>query len=326
MPEIRSAAILSDVHYACAAEKARGNVELQIAPSPLARWFIHFYRSTLWRRDTYAHNYLLDRFIDAAGSPDLVVANGDYSCDTRFIGVADDAALASAQECLGRLQARFGEKLRSVIGDHELGKTSLLGGQGGLRLASWHRTRDTLSIQPFWELEIGRHLLLGVTSTLIGLPVFLYDTLDEERAEWEQLRAGHMEQIRAAFRRLSSHQRVILFCHDPTALAFLWQEPEIQSRFNQIERTVIGHLHSNLFLWKSRMLSGMPPIRFMGNSVQRMSEALSKGRSWRPFRVILCPALAGIELLKDGGFLRMDFEGENVSFSSHHLPWERARA
>jgi hypothetical protein len=192
-------------------------------------------------------------------------------------------------------------------------------------LESFRRAQNGLGLKPIWEFEIGRYLLVGVTSTLVCLPVFFHDMLPEERQAWDELRAAHLESIRSVFRRLTPSQRVILFCHDPSALPFLWDEPEVRSRAGQIESTVIGHLHSNLLLWKSRMLAGMPPIRFMGNSVHRMSRALSKGRTWGPFRVKLCPALAGIELLKDGGFLTLTLEDRSASFTSHPLRWETSR-
>jgi hypothetical protein len=72
-----------------------------------------------------------------------------------------------------------------------------------------------------------------------------------------------------------------------------------------LEATVIGHLHSRLFLWNSRLLSGMPRLEFLGNSIRRMSSALNDARLWRHFHVQLCPALGGIELFKRGGYLRL---------------------
>ena len=54
----------------------------------------------------------------------------------------------------------------------------------------------------------------------------------------------------------------------------------------------------------------MPPIRFLGHTVQRMSTALNEARYWRPFHVRLCPALAGIELLKDGGYCTLELDPE----------------
>jgi hypothetical protein len=40
----------------------------------------------------------------------------------------------------------------------------------------------------------------------------------------------------------------------------------------------------------------------------RLSSALREARFWKPFKVLLCPSLAGIELLKDGGFYTCQFE------------------
>src|SRR5215469_13073400 len=129
-------AILSDVHYAGALEQARGNdYEYRDLKNPFIRLFVRFYRRFVWMRHPFRQNHLLDEFISRAGTPDLVVANGDYSCDTAFIGVCDDASLASAQECLGKLRKKFAPHFHATFGDHELGKLSFFGGKGGMRLA-----------------------------------------------------------------------------------------------------------------------------------------------------------------------------------------------
>ena len=322
--------ILSDVHYAAAAEQARGrDYELRAIPNPFVRVLARFYRHYIWMRDPLRQNHLLDQFLAGAGSFDYVIANGDYTCNTAFLGVSDDAACESVRECLGKLRQRFGARLRVNFGDHELGKTPMFGGRGGMRLASWRRAQAELGMQPFWQVEMGRYVLLGVVSTLVALPVFAADMLPAERPEWEQLRAEHLEAIRAAFGALRPGQRVLLFCHDPTALPFLWREEAVRARLPQVELTVIGHLHSNLVLWKSRLLAGMPRIRFLGHAVQRFSTALNEARHWRPFHVRLCPALAGVELLKDGGYctIKLDPEGSAPArFALHRLPWSRADA
>jgi hypothetical protein len=265
---------------------------------------------------------LLDQFLEQGASFDYVIANGDYSCNSAFVGLSDDAACASARECLDKLRLRFGANLRVNYGDHELGKITMFGHRGGMRLTSWHRARETLGLPPFWQIEIGRYTLIGFVSTLVALPVCAADMLPAERPEWEALRVEHLGEIRRAFAALRPSQRVLLFCHDPTALPFLWREETIRARLTQIEQTVIGHLHSNLVMWKSRLLAGMPPIRFLGHTVQRLSTALSHARLWRPFHVRLCPALAGIELLKDGGYLtaQLDPEArEPAHFRFHRL-------
>jgi hypothetical protein len=301
--------ILSDIHYASPAEKERGgNYESACIPNPLLRLSVRLYRRFFWLHEPLQKNYLLGRFIEQSGGLDYVIANGDYSCDSMFVGVSDDAACQSVRECLDKLRTEFGERLRVNFGDHELGKVSFFGGRGGMRLASWHRAQDGLGLSPFWQLTIGRYVLIGVVSSLVALPVFKSDTLAGEYSEWERLRAIHLAEVNKAFRALASDQRVLLFCHDPTALPFLGEEPAVQSKLSQIEQTIIGHLHSNLVLWKSRWLAGMPRISFLGHTAKRLSTALSRGKYWKPFRVRLCPSLAGIELLKDGGYLTAELD------------------
>jgi hypothetical protein len=315
--------ILSDIHYASAAEQARGSdYGLREIANPLVRLFARTYYHFIWLREPLKQNHLLDQFLAQSASFDYVIANGDYSCNTALVGLSDDAACQSARECLAKLRQRFGQNLRANFGDHELGKIGLVGGRGGMRLASWRRARQELGLQPFWQLEIGSYVLVGLASSLVALPAFEADTLPAERKEWEQLRAEHLAEIRQAFTALQPGQRVLLFCHDPTALPFLWREPTIRARLPQIEQTVIGHLHSNLVLWKSRLLAGMPPVGFLGHTVKRLSTALSEAKHWWPFHVRLCPALAGIELLKRGGYYtaHLDPEAQHpVRFQFHRL-------
>ncbi len=315
--------VVSDIHYASAAEQARRGYWASAITNPLLRAASEAYRHFIWLRDPLRHNHLLEKFIDRAGAPDLVVANGDYSCDSAFVGVSDEAAFQSAQECLDKLRRHFGEKLLAICGDHEFGKQSLFGGAGGLRWASWRRATGQLGLRLFWRVESGRYVFLGVTSTLIALPVFAPEILKEERALWEQRRAAHLAEIRSALNALQPEQRVILFCHDPSALPFLWHDESIRRRLPQVEQTIIGHLHSPLILWKSRRLAGMPAIPFLGNTVRRLSTALREAGHWRDFKVRLCPSLAGIELLKDGGWLEMEFDPEAkrpARFQLHKLP------
>src|ERR1039458_6191400 len=59
-------------------------------------------------------------------------------------------------------------RARFTFGDHELGKLTLFGGKGGMRLASWHCATQQLGLQPFWKLSLGRYLLMGVASPLIA--------------------------------------------------------------------------------------------------------------------------------------------------------------
>ncbi len=320
-------AILSDIHYAGNAERARGNdFESRSIANHLLRFLVWAYRYFIWMRKPLDQGKQLDQFLTVIEPADYVVANGDYSCDSGFVGVSDDAAFHSAQECLGKLRDRFGNHAHFTIGDHELGKLTLAGGNGGMRLASWERATQHLGLKPFWTLALGNYVLIGVASPLIALPANQPDTLPEEWPEWLKLRATHLAEIRAAFDALKPEQRVILFCHDPTALPFLWREESVRRRLPQIEQTIIGHLHTRLILWKSRILSGIPPIRFLGNSIRKFTSALNEARHWWPFRVRLCPALSGIELLNDGGYYTVEIDPAAklpAQFKFHPLPRRR---
>lgn len=314
--------VLSDPHYAGAEERKRRGFQWRHLRHPLRRRLARAYYHHVWLRDPFAHNELLDRVIEQAGSADIVVANGDYSCDSAFVGVSDDAALASAEECVTRLRRAFGERLRLTIGDHELGKVWLFGGRGGLRLESWRRTVEKLHLRPFWSMDAGRHTLLGVTSSLIALAVFEAECLPEEWPEWQRLRDQHLAEVRAGFAALKPDRRIILFCHDPTALPFLWREPAVRERLSRLDATIIGHLHTPLVWWQSRLLAGMPEIKFLGRAAQRMSAGLREAKLWKPFKVRLCPSLAGVELLRDGGYLTIHLsgrDGEPPQIHSHRL-------
>lgn len=306
---MRRLAIVSDIHYAGPREHAHGrHYEFAGAKPSLAKTLATLYRDFIWMRDPLGNNHLLDRFCESVGEPELVIANGDYTCDVAGVGVSHDEALESVQLCLGKLRARFGDRLQTVIGDHELGKMALLGDHGGLRLESWQRATSACALRPFWQVEMGNFVLLGVTSTLIALPIFRRDALDSEWSEWEKFRAVHLMELRAAFGELKPTQRVVLFCHDPSALPFLWQEDFMRAKAGLIAKTVVGHLHTRILLWKTRVLGGLPPVRFLGASVHRMTTGLSQSRLWRHFNVVLCPALAGIQMLRGGGFLTMDLD------------------
>jgi Calcineurin-like phosphoesterase len=320
-------AILSDIHYAGTAERARGDdFEMRSVANPLLRVPLKMHRHFIWMRKPLEQGAQLDRFLKTVGLVDYVVANGDYSCDSGFVGVSDDAAFQSTQECLGKLRAQFGDRARFTLGDHELGKLTFFSGNGGMRLASWRRATESLGLRPFWQFPIGNYVLMGVASPLIALLANQPDTLPEEWAEWLKLRETHLAQIRAAFDALKMEQRVLLFCHDPTALPFLWREESVRRRLPQIEQTVIGHLHTRLILWKSRLLSGIPPVHFLGNSVRKFTSALHEAHHWWPFRVRLCPALSGIELLNDGGYYTVEIDPTTklpAQFTFHPLPRQK---
>src|SRR5262245_43448401 len=103
MPRPCRLAIISDIHYASAAEQARGpDYELRGIGNPLLRLFVKVHRRFFWMRAPLQQGYLLERFLGQAENFDYVIANGDYSCNSAFIGVADDAAFQSAADCLAK--------------------------------------------------------------------------------------------------------------------------------------------------------------------------------------------------------------------------------
>ena len=291
--------------------------------SRLGKAALAAYRDHVWLREPLLKNYLLDRFLDRAGSPELVVANGDFSCDTAFVGHTDPASRQSAEECLGKLRGAFPAKLLTTMGDHELGKVSMAGRQGGLRFDSYQVSERDLGIPGFWERDFGAYKFIGIASSVIAFPVLEAEALPEERHLWQSERERMLEAFHSSLGSLKPGQRVLLFCHDPTALPFLAEDPVIGKSADRIETTIIGHLHSPLVFWKARMLAGLPPIPWFGTTVLRITKALRRARLWKLMKPRLCPALAGVELLKDGGWLTLDLDlagHEAMKITRHRLP------
>jgi predicted phosphodiesterase len=316
--------VVSDIHYAAEGEQARRGHEARAIRNPLLRGAARAWRHWIWLRDPLAHNHRLGRIIEANPRPDWVVANGDYTVDSAFVGVGDAPAYASAQAALGLLRSAYGDRLDLNMGDHELGKKSLFGGAGGLRLASWQRSVEGLGLPPVWTRELGNLLLVGAASTPLALPVFLPDAPAEEHAAWRRIADEVRGRVASAFDALKPQQRVVLFVHDPSALPFLGREPAIRDRLAQVALTVVGHLHTPAVFRLGSALAGFPPLRFCGHTVRRYSTALREARWWREFRTVLCPSPTGIELLKDGGWLELEVSperGKVVSCRRRSLEW-----
>ena len=320
-------AVISDVHYAGELERQRVDYGYRPIRNPLRRFLVRQYRHWIWLRDPFAHNHLLDRFLAGTRTADYAVANGDYSCDSAFIGVADDAAFASAQECLGKLRRAFGDRFVPTFGDHEIGKLMMAGDLGGPRVESYHRAVRELGVEPLWVRSFGRYVLIGVTSSLIAFPVFEPESLPGEVAAWRRLREEHMASLRAAFAAVQPGQRILLFCHDPTALPFLLEEEAIRARLPQVERTILGHLHTTAVLSLALRMSGLPLITFLGHTPRRLSAGVRTARLWQEFRPLLCPSPPGIQLFKDGGYywIELDPHGAGAAparFQFRPLPWD----
>lgn len=320
---MRQILVISDIHYASEGEKARCGHEARVIGNPVLRAASQVFRHWIWLREPHGHNQRLKRLIQANPLPDRVVANGDFSLDSGFIGVSDPEAYESARLALEQLRVAYGSRLRTILGDHELGKKSLFGGAGGVRLASWEQAVGGLGIPGFWCEQVGRFVLVGVASTPIALPVFLPEMLFSETEAWRRIADGLRAQVRDTFGGLEPEHRVVLFVHDPSALPFLAELPEVRARMDQIACTVVGHLHTPAVFRLGSHLAGMPVIPFLGNTVRRYSTALRRARIWKEFRTVLCPSPSGIQLLKDGGWLelRLSDTGQ-VEVARKKLPWD----
>ena len=320
--------ILSDIHYCGPSERHRRGHEARAIANPFLRSAASAYRRWIWLADPYAHNPLLEHVLRSFPNPDWVLANGDFSVDSGFIGIADNASLESASLCIGHLRAKYGDRLRTTVGDHELGKASLFGKVGGPRWRSFERLEPELELLPFWTQAIGRWTWIGVTSSLLALPLFDSEILPEEREQWNAARASHIGDITQALDALPPDHQWILCCHDPSALPFLAEIPAVRAKLPRLRQTLIGHLHSQTVLKLAKHLRILPRLDFLGNTARRLSRAVRKIDTWQPFHVTLCPSLTGIEWSKDGGVLTAEWNPESDSppkYQFEPLSWDHSR-
>lgn len=325
VPALFRLLVVSDIHFAGPAEQARRGFEERAAAGPWLRTGVRAYRRYLWLADPMAHNHRVDAILKREPNPDAVVGNGDFTLDSAFVGVSDDAACASAKECLDRLRTAYPGRFQGILGDHEIGKKSFVGGAGGVRQLSLERCETDLGLPVLWRSEVGKWNLIGVASTLASWPMFRTETPDGEKDWWGRRHQEHLAAVGETLAKVPEGAPILLFCHDPSALPFLRRVPEIARRLPDIRATVIGHLHSPLVLALGRGLAGMPRMGWAGNTVRRYTAALNEARCWREFKVRLCPSPAGVQLLKDGGYLTLEFapdRDDKLMVRRHHLPWD----
>jgi Calcineurin-like phosphoesterase len=316
--------VISDIHYACDAEKARRGSEMRAAGNVVLALMARCWRKFIWLDDPLAHNHRLGMILDAEREPDLVVANGDFSVDSAFVGVGDDAAAESANHVLQRLRGAYGSRLWATLGDHDLGKMSLFGGKGGPRWKSWLRATGEMGLPGVWKLDLGRYTLIGAPSTPLSLPLFEPELLEDERPLWRGLGVKMAAELGAAFSSVAPDQRILFFIHDPSALPHVARIPEVNAAMGRIERTFVGHLHSGFVFQVASMLSGAPRVSWMGQTLRRYTHALREARVWREFKTVLCPSPTGIQMLKDGGYLRLELDPEGgcrLGIKTRRLPW-----
>lgn len=313
-------AVISDIHMVGPAELALADESydsLRIGADPVTRALrssLYRVRRRFWNGHLKWRNTAFLRALDEAAEldPDWVVANGDYGGDFGGVGLSHQATFDSARVAVDMIRSRFAERSRFVFGDHDLGKYSTVLREGGIRLESLELGESILKIPSFWhEVDEGYHLL-GVNSSLFTLDLFLPEALAEEIPEWKRRRAEHIETVTRAFEELPGKGRVILFCHDPSALTALRHIPVVRRRLPQIEMTVIGHLHSPALLRFARYASRLSDLTPRYPVARIVAHGLAGARHWNQFHPVVCPSTFGTGHHVAGGILllRRNAEGK----------------
>jgi hypothetical protein len=320
-------AVLSDLHVLGLRETERSRriaqdlaVDRPFADRAWQRG-LHRVRRRLWNRRAEERDACFHLALDeiAPLHPDWIVANGDFSGDTAGIGLSDPHVFESVARVVDLLRRTFPDRCLFVFGDHEIGKYSTELKRGGIRLASLRRGEEDLGLESFWHrVENGIHLI-GVNSSLLSLSLFLPEALPAEIPAWQERRAQHLKLIREAFSRVPPGDRILLFCHDPSALGELAGLPEVRDRIGQIARTVLGHLHIPALLPITRWI-GRLPIRNTRYPVARIiAHGAKSSRSWDQFHPVVCPSAFGLGHILRGGFLHLDVLPDDVRIARHSL-------
>lgn len=315
-------AVLSDIHVLGPTELARANasyVELGLDAPPIQRRLrrgLYRVRRRLWNGHLEWRHTAFMRALEAVADfdPEWIVANGDYGGDYGGTGLSNAATLDSAMIVINLIRERFPARSRFVFGDHDLGKYSTVLREGGIRLGSLEAGEKKLGIPSFWHERDEDFHLIGLNSSLFTLDMFLPEALADEIPEWKRRREEHIEHVRHAFDGLPRKARVILFCHDPSALTALRQVPEIQARVSQVELSVIGHLHSPTLLWLARYAARLGKWKPKYPVARIVAHGLAGVSNWEVFNPVVCPSTFGAGHHVAGGllFIERDAKGELV--------------
>ncbi len=305
-------AVISDFHVAGPKERVRSASsyhDIGNGLHPLKRKWrrgLHRARARLWNANPEWRSEAFLRALDCVSGykPDWVIANGDYGSDQGGVGVSDEATFESASGVIRTIRRTFHQRCRFIFGDHDLGKYSTLLRSGGIRLKSLNLGEEVLGIPSFWhELDDGYHLI-GINSSLFTLDLFLPEALAEEIPHWRERRARHIADVCETFSRIPSKGRVILFCHDPSALHALSELKPVRERLPQIDMTVIGHLHSPGLLKLARLVPQRASAWRPKYPVARIIAHGLKGvGSWKMFKPVVCPSTFGTGHHIRGGLL-----------------------
>jgi hypothetical protein len=115
---------------------------------------------------------------------------------------------------------------------------------------------------------------------------------------------------------LPNKARILLFCHDPSALHALSQLRPVRNRVGQIEMTIIGHLHAPSLLKLARLVpKGASAWRPKYPVARIIAHGLSGVSSWRIFKPVVCPSTFGAGHHLRGGllFIEKDAKGKLVA-------------
>lgn len=318
--------IISDIHVLGPGENEIDRdtvaaIGVDLGPSR-RQWhrFLHRVRSRFWNWQPESRH---DCFLKAvqemlAFNPDWVIANGDYGGDAGGVGLSDAATYESAAGVVTLIREIFPDRCHFVFGDHDIGKYSTLLKQGGIRLDSIRKGEELLGIHSFWSEQVEQWRLVGVNSSLLTLDFFLPEALDEEIPEWQERRARHREQIAEFFRELGADERVILFCHDPGALGTLIQMPDVQKKREQIELTVLGHLHEPRLMTLAQRMPTIPRWNPRYPVARIMSDGIRSAKEWSQFNPVVCPSPFGTGRHLSGGILFIESNAQGRLLVRRH--------
>jgi hypothetical protein len=212
----------------------------------------------------------------------------------------------------------FPDRTRFIFGDHELGKYDTNTRKGGIRIESLYRGEQQLGIRSFWNEEMDGFRLIGINSSLFTLDLFLPEALEEEIPAWREHRERHMNEVIQAFEKLEPTARVLLFCHDPSALSVVAELPEVKARIGRIERTVLGHLHAPALLKLAQLLPHVPRWNPKYPVARIVAKGLRGVKSWAAFNPIVCPSTFGAGHHLTGGILFLEASGNGPLITKRH--------
>lgn len=281
------------------------------------RHFLHRARRRFWNWHPESRRSCFFKALEEIQiyHPDWLIANGDYAGDAGGVGLSDEATYESAAGVITLIREIFPDRCHFIFGDHDIGKYSTAMQQGGIRLASLDLGEQKLGIRSFWHERVGDIDVLGVNSSLITLDHFLPEALTDEIPEWKRRKAVHEAQVTEAFESLDPDARVILFCHDPSALGILIQNPAIEKRLSCIEMTVLGHLHEPRLLTLVQKMPILPLWKPKYPVARIITEGIKSAKTWARFNPIVCPSPFGAGNHLSGGvlFIEMDPTGRLIA-------------